>query len=450
MQNYNDDETMPIPAKPNKNEGDTYMDETMPVSPKKAVRNSSMDETMPMRASSDDSLDQTMPMRASNRDSMDETMPMHAAHDPAPFAPSGGYEPQGSDGFIPPSAGGPGESSPKRRPRRLIWVAGGILLTLLLIVGGGLLGYRAAIQMRWQAQQDQVAMIGTTQFQLGMADLEAGRYEMARRRFEYIIQIDPGFPGAAEKLTEVMLKMASVSTPTPEMAAAPAATPTPDLRGAEAIYNQAVQVYRGQDWNAAIYTLDRLRDEDITYRTVEVDGMYYMALRFRGIQKIVSEGNLEGGMYDLAQAEQYGPIDTQAEQYRTWARYYTTGASFWAVDWPKVVEYFYQLYTSLPNLRDGSGMTVMERFRQASIGYGDQLMESEDYCMARDQYNTALSLGDDPNLAATAAAAQLLCAPPTETPAPVLPTATLPAETPTESPVVVDTPTVEPSLTPTP
>ena len=345
-------------------------------------------------------------------------MPMHVTkEEPSVSAP----EPVAFSAMQPPvpPEDEPANTKPQhKKPRRFVWILSGFFLMLLLAAAGGLLGYRSAIQKRIAAQQDQIAMIATTQYQLGVNELDAGNYTMARKRFEYVISLDPSFPGAAEKLTDVMLKMALITTPTPVVEAGPAPTATPDLRGAEAIFNQAVQVYRGQDWNATIATLDRLRDEDITYRTLEVDGMYYMALRFRGIQKIVQEGNLEGGMYDLSQAERYGPVDSQADQYRTWARYYLTGSSFWDVDWPKAIDYFYQVYAALPNLRDGSGWTAMERYRKASIAYGDQLVAAGEYCMARDQYRNALSLGGDELLAPTATAVQLICEPPTPTPAP--------------------------------
>ena len=415
MYNFNEDETMPIPAKHDDEAGEFNLDETMPISPRAVSEEGGLGETMPVHTSGDSGM----------------------SAPEFPQVATGGYSP-------PPPMGSP-DTEPVRKPRRWLTVVAGVLLVGLLAVLGGLLGYQSALRIRWNQQQDQIAMIATTQFQLGLAEIESGRYEMARRRFEYIIQIDPGFPGAAEKLTEVMMQMAMVTTPTPIIDTGPAPTPTPDLRGAEAIFNQAVQVYRGQDWNATIHTLDRLRDEDINYRALEVDGMYYLALRSRGVQKIVGEGNLEGGMYDLAQAGRYGPIDSQAEQYRTWARYYMTGVAFWEVDWPKVVDFFNQLYASLPNLRDGSGLTVTERFRLASIAYGNQLAEMGEYCMARDQYNAALALGGDANLAPTATAVQLICQPPTSTPAPILPTATLPAELPTAT-VETEVPTTEPTV----
>lgn len=377
------------------------MDETMPIPPKRDAEENAWEETMPMRAVNGEP----------------------PAYEPEPAAYQAMQPP------MPPDDGPTDKQSVRKTPRRFVWVLGGIFLMLLLAAAGGYIGYKAALAIRENELKDKIAMIATTQFQLGINELDAGNYVMARKRFEYVISLDPSFPGAAEKLTDVMLKMAMVTTPTPVVEAGPAPTATPDLRGADAIFNQAVQVYRGQDWDATIDTLDRLRDEDITYRTLEVDGMYYMALRFRGIQKIVQEGNLEGGMYDLSQAERYGPVDSQADQYRAWARYYLTGSSFWEVDWPKAIDYFYQVYSALPNLRDGSGWTAMERYRKASIAYGDQLYAAGEYCMARDQYRNALSLGGDQVLAPTATAVQLLCEPPTPTPAPTEIIPTLPAPT---------------------
>jgi tetratricopeptide (TPR) repeat protein len=397
MSTINNDETMPIPAKNDDHEGALNMDETMPISPKRDSELGSYDETMPLQVVQDETIGSTP-----------EPIAFEATQPPTP--PDDGED----------------DTQPRRKkPRRFGWILGGFFLMLLLAAVGGYFGYRAAIKGRIDAQQDQIAMIATTQYQLGVSELDAGNYEMARRRFEYVISISPEFPGAVEKLTDVMLKMAMISTPTPIVEEGPVPTATPDLRGAEAIFNQAVQVYRGQDWDATIITLDHLRDEDITFRTLEVDGMYYMALRFRGIQKIVQEGNLEGGMYDLSQAERYGPVDGQAEQYRTWARYYLTGSSFWDVDWPKAIDYFYQVFSALPNLRDGSGWTALERYRKASIAYGDQLVEAGEFCMARDQYRNALSLGPDEILAPTATAVQLICEPPTPTPAPATATPTV-------------------------
>ena len=199
MANLNNDETMPIPANKNNHEGYLNMDETMPIPPKHDAEEGAWDETMPMRT-------------------VKEEPPVF---EPEPFAYVANQPP------VPPDDGPTYKQPQCKKPRRFVWVLGGILLMLLLTAVGGLLGYRQAIAIRIKNQEDQIAMIATTQYQLGVNELDAGNYEMARKRFEYVISLDPSFPGAVEKLTDVMLKMAMVTTPTPVVEAGPVPTATP-------------------------------------------------------------------------------------------------------------------------------------------------------------------------------------------------------------------------------
>ncbi len=340
-------------------------------------------------------------------------------------------------------------TAPAPKPKRWAWIAAGFAAVLVMIAIGSFFGYRIGLNNRLRQEASQVALAAATQFQLGVNDFNNGRYQVASERFEYVIKLDPNFPGASDMLMKSMLAAAQVSSPVQEATPTTVLTPTPDLRGAEELFNQSVDAMRNQDWNLTLDTLDALRTEELTYRTVDVDGMYYIALRFRGISKIIQEGNLEGGIYDLALAEQFAPLDRDALGYRSWARLYLTGASFWEVDWPRVIDAFSQIYPSMPNLRDGSGWTAVERYRLALIGYGDQLSQKGDYCAAKDQYAAALAMSADDSLAATATYAQVQCAPPTSTPEPtqiILPTDTqqvVPTTAPTTAP-----PTTAPSATP--
>ncbi len=332
---------------------------------------------------------------------------------------------------------------PHRKVRRWLWVLLGVFAIIVFGLIGAFAGYRYAVNLRLQKLNNQIALVATTQYQLGLQDMEAQRYDTARKRFEYVVQLDPNFPGATEKLTEVMMLMALQSTPTQAPTPTIELTATPDLRSVEEMFAYAQELMRAKQWKAVIDVLDMIRSENLNYRTLDVDGMYYIALRNRGIDKIVLEGNLEGGVYDLALAERFGPLDHEADGYRNWVRLYLTGASFWGLNWQKVVEIFSQIYPSLPNLRDGSGMTAAERYRIASIRYGDQLAASQDYCGARDQYRNALSMAPDSKLAPTATAVQLICQPPTPTPAPTF------TPSPTSEVVATQEPTVE-SPTPEP
>jgi Tfp pilus assembly protein PilF len=74
-------------------------------------------------------------------------------------------------------------------------------------------GYQAGLSQRVvQEQATQVAELAH-QYELGLGDLQAGRYEVAAVRFEYILQLDPHYRDANQKLVEAC--QALEATPTP-------------------------------------------------------------------------------------------------------------------------------------------------------------------------------------------------------------------------------------------
>ena len=114
--------------------------------------------------------------------------------------------------------------------RRWPIILGGILLVLLLSAGGAYLGYRAAIDERAQAFQGQSTQLATEQFMLGMQEQAAGHYDLALRHYEYVIQLDPNFPGIKDKLAETMLAGALARTPTLTVEILPTITIAPRMR----------------------------------------------------------------------------------------------------------------------------------------------------------------------------------------------------------------------------
>lgn len=289
---------------------------------------------------------------------------------------------------------------PSTRSRKWRWmILLAILLLLLIAATSAYTGYRAGIKQRTSYEATQIAQEAQRQFELALQDMESGRYETARQRFEYVIQLDPGYPGVTEKLAEVLLELNTTATPTP--VPTPTLTPTPDLRGAEELFSQAQVFLAEKNWDAAIETLLKLRRDEPSYQAVKVDSMFYVAFRNRGVDKILNQADLEGGTYDLALAERFGPLDVEASNYRTWADLYLTGASFWMLDWAQAAQYFAQLVLVAPNLRDNSNMTATERFRIATLKYADLLAQNKEWCLALEQYQAALAFGSDPTVEPT-------------------------------------------------
>lgn len=337
------------------------------------------------------------------------------------------------------------KEAPQGRRRIGLIVLAGILAVLLFGATGGYLGYQAAAEAKNRAYRESITQEATEQFMLALQAQKDKHYVLAQRHIEYVIKLDPEFPGARDKLAEILLEMARQDTPTP-VPPTPTITPspTPDLRGEEEIFNNAWNLLGNKDWEQALQVLGALRDRNLAYKAVQVDGMYYVALRHRGLQQI-STGQLEEGLYSLALVEKFGPLDVDANGVRTWARLYISGSRYWGVRWDKVVTAFAEIYPAYPSLHDSSGVTATERYRIASIRYAEQLLSENKPCEAQQQYQNAASIATDDTLNAALADAINKCTPPTEVPPP---TAVL-SPTPTVGVPTVETP-LPPADTPVP
>lgn len=305
---------------------------------------------------------------------------------------------------------------------------------------GVLGGYQTGMREYSRLQSlDEVKFL-QEQYLLAVQDFDSERYDLARQRFEYVLEQDPAFPGAAAKLVQVVQILYATATPT---AIPPTVTPTPtrDLRPVQDQFNQAQVDYSQGNWNSAIDVLLGLRKEDAAYNVVEVDSLLYRSLRNRGLQKIREEANLEGGMYDLSLAENFGPLDTQADNLRNLARLYVIGSGFWEVYPEQAVFYFSQVAAAAPGLRDASGWSASGRLWASLVQFGDFLAERDDWCAAEEKYNAAFAMQSNTELMEKISQAYDKCHPPTETPKPT----PKPSETATNTivpPVItVETPT---------
>ena len=315
-----------------------------------------------------------------------------------------------------------------RRGRTFLFNALALIVILVLAILGG---YGSGISVRSNTEITVKSQQLGEQFQYALVDIQFQRYDNARQRLEYIIKNDPTFPGAQQKLTEVLVLM---NAPTPTVT--PSLTPTPDFSGAEQAFAKAQQLVAAQDWPGALGALDQVRKLGPSYNTSQVDGMYYFALRNYGYA-LIQQGNLEGGIYYFTLAERFGPLDRDANGLRTGARYYLIGASFWELDWKQALDYFQQVAGY--GLWDGT-YTTNQRIYIASMRYGDQLLGLNDPCGAVAQYEAAQAINAlDEQAAKGYAKAYPECYPPTAT---IAPATTAPVAT--EPPAATQAPT-EPS-----
>ncbi len=292
-------------------------------------------------------------------------------------------------------------------------------------VYGAWLGIQSTNLNHQIAAMTSEALYITDQYLLAIQDYEAGEYELASQRLEFIINREPNYPGAIDKLTAVKQILYATATPTTPPPS-PTPTSTPDLRPIYELFEQAENQYQLNDWDGVIGTITALRNLDLQYQVVKVDAMLYQALRYRGVDKIRNQQNLEGGIFDLALAENFAPLDAEASNWRNLARLYMIGLGFWEVYPEQAVYYFQQVASAGPYLLDSSGWTARERYRAVLIQYADKLMSGEEWCLAEENYVLALSIRSETSVEERRSFVSIKCSPPTATPAPitVTPTAT--------------------------
>ena len=294
----------------------------------------------------------------------------------------------------------------------------GILLMIILAVGGGFLGYNTAINARQAEYSRKSKLAAAEQYQLALTDIENGKYQNAKTRLDYVFEVDRDYPGAMETYQRVMLMLYPTASPTPMMTATPAPTATADTRGEEEMFQNIRQMMYNQDWEHAIEMITALRNRNISYRGLEVDSMYYVALRNYGMQQI-NYGYLENGVYNITLAESFGPIDNEANSLRNAARAYLSGAGFWEINWSKALEYYSNAASVMPNLMDrATNLTANQRYAEASFYVAAEYVAREDYCGAIPYYNQGMPIYYNESVQLTATAVYLVCYPPEPTAAP--------------------------------
>jgi len=337
----------------------------------------------------------------------------------------------------------------------LALVAAGVAVTLLIAAGTG---YRAGLAAASATLAGRSASAVQEQFNLGVEDLLAGRYDLARQRFEYVLTLDPANADAAELLERAQAAL-FVPTSTPGPTPTPITpTPTLDVGSLEALFAQAQSAFATEDWGRVVEAALLIRVRDPEFRRGELNALLAQALRSRGVQRILA-GDFEPGIYDLALAERFGPLDDGAIAWRNSAAFYTFANSFFVVDWIRAAENFASLCRA--DLWD-----ACTKYARAAMEYGHILLASGTPCAASEQYAASLRTRGLPALEPTATFAWEACqtqiAPtatptisptwtlgPTATPGPTdTPTATVPGDTPTSTATATQTPS--PTATNTP
>src|SRR5574341_417842 len=305
----------------------------------------------------------------------------------------------------------PSPAAPSTSPRRLAikrsisrfaLIIGTLACVILTALGVSALGgfFAGQKQRDIQATQTTTAEI-EFQYGLGISDLQAGNYSLAAERLRWVVEHDSAYPGAAKALAQAEKGVSQIA-PTNAATLPPSSSQDPEV-----LFTEAKGYYDRQEWANAISRFQELQALDATYREVEVKEMLYTSLTTLGLVYIRGD-RIEEGLFLLKQAEEIHPLDPQTAGERDLATLYSTGQTYWNLNWPVVINNFEAIYVAAPNYRD-----VGDKLWQAYVTYGDQLAAIGGYCDAADQYAGALLIENDEAVRSKQREAADACAQPT-------------------------------------
>ncbi len=331
-------------------------------------------------------------------------------------------------------------SAARKRPLSRLWFLGIPALIFVVLLIATAAGYRSGLSVREITQAETLASAAQQQMDQGIEDLLAGNFELAIQRFEYVLSIDPYFPGAAEFLGQALTAL-NKPTPTASPIASLTPTPTPDFTSHEGMFASAQDAFGRGDWTTTLDILIRLRGEDPDYLLEDVNRLMASSLRNRGMDHLFAT-RLEQGIFDLTLAERFGPLDSQAASWRQSAAFFIFANSYFGLDWSLASDYFGQVCQA--NIWGGC-----TKYGLSAKEYASELAE-EDYCLSSYYFEQAFGYVNSGGAEATATQVAILCATATA-PTPML-TATPTLGTVTATATFDFTPTSShtPSLTPSP
>lgn len=264
------------------------------------------------------------------------------------------------------------------------------LLMALMVVVSTVAGFYAGVNDRDVEAQRNLA----SHYDRGVNHLAAKEYELAEAEFEYILQLEPEYPGAQEKLAESRRRQTVVPTPTRQVVL---------THAVEDVYQQAIRAYQAQEWPQAVELLRQVEAIDVTYQITAVQEALFTAALTYGKQLLEGD-QLEEGLYYLDVAAESRPLDQDTLYQRQVAAMYLTARGYWNADWQKAIERFSELYGVAPGYKD-----VFPRLFEAYINYGNQFSNTLDFCPAERQYTEALKLQPNPTVDAQRAIAAQHC-----------------------------------------
>lgn len=242
-------------------------------------------------------------------------------------------------------------------------------------------------------------------FQRALAYESETYTELAMVELEIALRFKPDYRAAQDKLAQLK-KAKEASSQEPN-----------EVAIAKQLLHSAEGAMAREAWNEAIDLLEELRRVKQDYRAVEVQQYLVRAYLAAG-RAAVAAGQMDIAQRRFERVLELEASNAEARALRERTLLYVNGVHSMPDDWQNAVLALEELYRRDPNFYD-----VKTQLRAAHIGYGDFASQQDAYCIAAREYEAAVALGADANVAAQAALANDRCKQavlnPTPTPTPL-------------------------------
>ncbi|MCB9421312.1 MAG: hypothetical protein H6667_16030 [Ardenticatenaceae bacterium] len=320
------------------------------------------------------------------------------------------------DDTVSPAGGQPSEKPKSHKATRLV----GLLLIIVAVLLGwfllvGYLGWQSGQTAMIEEREAELTAQISRQIDLARENIGQGSYNLALRRLEYVLELDPENSDALSLRKQAQAALDSLNTPQPTTAVTATSTPLPEpsptpglISNPETELQRIRRLSANQNWEDAITALVSFQRQFPDVERQETDALLYDAYVNYGLSLLEGE-NVELGLYYLDQAAKLGDLSQEVLDYRLWAELYLQGIAFYDVNWDVATYYFRELCLAAPFYQ-----SACELLQESLESFADQYAVALDWCPAQALYQEALSHGRSQPLVEklnTAAEACLLATP---------------------------------------
>lgn len=267
------------------------------------------------------------------------------------------------------------DNAESHRPRIWLWTLIAALVVVLLVVYVLVLGSKGIYDgLRDRALENQ--QFAQKHYELGLAQLEDGEYELAIAEFELTLRHDSSLVDARDRLREAKEMVQAQGTPTSETR----------QDAAKLLYIQATTLYEDGNLNQSVAVLDELRGLDADHQRENVETMLSRAHYQLGLNAVV-ENRLDDAISHFETVLDIKPGDKDAQDQLNLADLYAAALNYWERDWSATIQALKGLYALAPDYKD-----VETRLRDAYVFRGDDLAEDGSWCQAGDDYASAVEI----------------------------------------------------------